>query len=125
MPPENELQEESVDEGDADNSSRHFVVVKPETEQQHHYTGQSPSHALRKAARRLIDTQGVEEPAVAKEQNSREVWLRERGTETAHVYTTWAWERPRKEEEPDWLNDMMVEVDLNRHGTRTVGQDLY
>jgi hypothetical protein len=117
MPSENELQEKPEPESGADDSQRRFILVEPETDETNIYTGQSPSHALRKAARRHINTNGVEKPPVAKQQNSREIRLRERGTETVHIYTAWVWERPRKEEEPDWLNDMVVEVDLNKHGT--------
>jgi hypothetical protein len=70
---------------------RTFTVRFDDGTEKHRLTAQSPYVAAMKAARRLIDPDGITDPELAKENNERRIYFREIGTRTLYVYDAWTW----------------------------------
>jgi hypothetical protein len=105
-----------------DTSKRRFMFIPAKgdepDEEQGPYTGTYPYWGAVKAARRYCEPGPDEE--TAKAEHSREIRIRETGTDKIHVYEAWAWrDTPDKENPPDWLPETVVEAKVAKKGAVT------
>lgn len=84
---------------------REFEVL----EEGSRYTGNTPRHAVLKAARDLVDP-GEDDATVL------ELYEPENGN--VYLYDAWTWEEPRPDYQPDFLGDTITYADVRRKGIR-------
>ena len=75
------------------------------------FSGNTPRQAALKAARRLTEV-GSSEAAAPR----MEIRLREKGTDTVHIYDAWAWETRAPSDKPDWMPRRITEANVSKKG---------
>lgn len=92
-----------------DDGKRNFVLLEG-NEETSVFSGNYPRQAALKAARRL-------DPAPSEVAARREeIRLRERGTDTVHVYYGWAWTAPAPGDGPEWLGETVRRANVSKRG---------
>lgn len=92
-----------------EDGKRNFVL-REGGEETSVFSGSYPRQAALKAARRL-------DPASSEVAARREeIRLREKGTDTVHVYYGWAWEESAPSDSPDWLGNRVKRANVSKRG---------
>jgi len=97
----------------ADDDDTRYFAQRENGEETSLFTGDYPRQAAMKAARQLEPTGTDEDDAEA---NAEEIQLRERGTDTVHVYEAWAWEEDAPNDGPEWLGDTVTQANVSKQG---------
>ena len=97
-----------------EDGKRNFALREGDGSEESVFSGNTPRQAALKAARRL-------EPASSEDAAERiELRLREKGTDTVHVYEAWAWEDEPPENKPDWMGEEITRGNVSKQGVEHV-----
>ena len=92
-----------------EDGKRNFALIEG-AEETSVFSGNYPRQAALKAARRL-------DPAPSENESPRtELRLREKGTDTVHVYEGWSWEEQAPDDDPEWLSGTISQANVAKQG---------